>query len=391
MRRRGDDGREMPHHDPYDDGAIDAFLTGTPRDGADAALSSFVDDVRTASEAVPPPSPALAAAIAAGGISSDEVQSIAPWRKFNMKIKGFLAGLSVAGKVALGVGVAAAATTGAGAAGVLPGPVQHAFAKATEAVTPFTPPDPGHHEGDGGRGDVAGGETTTTIAGDSTTTTVPRNEGGDNNGNGNGVVTPTTEKHSPDGTGDTTTTVATGDGHHGDGSGSGETSTTVGNGSGDGSGDHHGGDSNNPESLEIKCVRHASPASITCSWDGDTGSGHASFALLRITTVDGPGRVICTTVDGQECVDNTVTPGTGYGYRVISLAADGTTVTAHSNMFTIMCCGDGSTTTTTEPHGGDGGGGDGTTTTTEPHHEPTTTTVPHGDGTTTTTAPGEHH
>jgi len=391
MSGRGDDGREMPHHDPYDDGAIDAFLEGTAASGAGAAMSSFVDDVRAASEAVPTPSPALAAAIAAGGISSDDVPTIAPWRKLNMKIKAFLAGLSVAGKVALGVGVAAAATTGAGAAGVLPGPVQHAFAKATEAVTPFSPPDPGSHEGSSGNGDVAGGDTTTTTIGDSPTTTVPSNEGGDHNGgngDGNGVVTPTTEKHNPEGTGDTTTTVATGDGNHGtgsgDGNGSGETTTTVGNGSGDGSGDHHGGDSNNPESLEINCVRHASPASITCSWDGDAGSGHASFALLRITTVDGPGRVICTTVDGQECVDNTVTPGTGYGYRVISLAADGSTVTAHSNVFTIMCCGDSPTTTTTEPHG------DGTTTTTV-HHEPTTTTTePHGDGTTTTTSP-EHH
>jgi hypothetical protein len=223
MSGRGDDGREMPHHDPYDPDAVDAFLEGTASDGAGAALSSFVDVVRAASEAVPTPSPALAAAIAAGGISSDEVPTIAPWRKLNMKIKGFLAGLSVAGKVALGFGVAAAATTGAGAAGVLPGPVQHAFAKATEAVTPFSPPDPGHHDGTGG-GDVAGGETTTTI-GDSPTTTVAQNSGGDNNGDGNGVVTPTTERHNPDGTGDTTSTV--------------------------GGGDNHGGDSNNPESLEI--------------------------------------------------------------------------------------------------------------------------------------------
>jgi hypothetical protein len=95
---------------------------------------------------------------------------------------------------------------------------------------------------------------------------------------------------------------------------------------------------------------------------------------LRITSVDGPGRVICTPVDGQECVDNDVAPGTGYGYRVISLASDGRTVTAHSNLVTIMCCGDAPSTTIPQ--------GDGTTTTTV--HEPTTTTVPH-DGTTTTT------
>jgi hypothetical protein len=66
-----------------------------------------------------------------------------------MKIQSALAGLSVAGKIVLGAGVAAAATTGAGAAGVLPGPVQHVFAKAVETVTPFGAP------GDGGSSNEA--------------------------------------------------------------------------------------------------------------------------------------------------------------------------------------------------------------------------------------------
>ncbi len=73
-----------------------------------------------------------------------------------MQIKGFLAGLGVAGKLALGVGVAAAATTGAGAAGVLPGPVQHAMSKAVGDVTPFSMPDPAHHGSNDGT--LAGGE-----------------------------------------------------------------------------------------------------------------------------------------------------------------------------------------------------------------------------------------
>ena len=382
----GDDGREMPQHDPYDDGAIDAFLAGTSRDEASAAVSSFVSDVRAASEAVPTPSPALAAAIAAGGISSEVVTPIAPWRKLNMKIKGFLAGLSVAGKLALGVGVAAAATTGAGAAGVLPGPVQHALAKAVDAVSPFSLPDPEHHTSHDG--DVAGGtDTTTTTFSDGTTTTIAGSGEHSGTGDGNGVVTPTTEKHNPDGTGDTSTTIGTGDGHHGDGGGStgsggGETPTTVGTGDGNhgggGSGGDGGGDSNNPQSLEIHCERTYDPATIACSWNGDAGAGHASYALLRITEVGAPGHVICTPVDGQECVDTSVSRGTGYGYMVISLAADGHTVTAHSSYFTIMCCGDAPTTTTTEHHE--------PTTTTTIHHEPTTTTTePHGDGTTTTT------
>jgi hypothetical protein len=124
MRPRGDDGREMPRNEPFDDGAADALLAGHHRDGENAGLSAFVEDVRAAAEAVPSPSPALAAALAAGRISITDDQPLVPWRKLRMKIQGFLAGLSVAGKLALGAGVAAAATTGAGAAGMLPGPVQ---------------------------------------------------------------------------------------------------------------------------------------------------------------------------------------------------------------------------------------------------------------------------
>ena len=87
-----------------------------------------------------------------------------------MKIKGFVAGLGVAGKLALGVGVAAAATTGAGAAGVLPGPVQHAVSEAVGTVTPF---DAARFRALGGprRRRVGEPTTTTTTVGDVTTTT----------------------------------------------------------------------------------------------------------------------------------------------------------------------------------------------------------------------------
>jgi hypothetical protein len=368
----------MPHHDPYDDDAIDGFLTGTSREGAGAALSSFVDDVRAASEAVPPPSPALAAAIAAGGIASAVVPAIAPWKKLNRKIKGFLGGLSVAGKVALGVGVAAAATTGAGAAGVLPGPVQHAFARATEAFTPFSPPDPGNHDGGGGiaSGHDGGSTTTTTVGGDGTTTTLAPTEGDHNgSGDGNGVVTPTTEKHNPESTGDTTTTTAPStDGHHsdaggtadgngtGDRNGDGTTTTPVGTGSG--ADNRQGGDSNNPRSLVLACTRQS--LTISCNWSGDAGAGHVSYELLRVTQDDGHRVVDCIPPDGNECLDRHPQRGANR-YMVDSLAADGHTVTAHSNVVTIWCCGDEPTTTTTNttvPGGNQGGGHDGTTPTT---------------------------
>src|SRR5690349_15473529 len=140
MSPRGDDGGEMPTHDPFDDDAIDALLSGNPPSTDQEALAAFLGDVRASAEAVPTPSQALAAAIAAGGISTAVQPPTTKWRKLRMKIQGLIAGLGVAGKIALGVGVAAAATTGAGAAGVLPGPVQHAFASAVHSVTPFDVP-----------------------------------------------------------------------------------------------------------------------------------------------------------------------------------------------------------------------------------------------------------
>ena len=87
----------------------------------------------------------------------------------------------------------------------------------------------------------------------------------------------------------------------------------------------------------------------------------------RITSQNEPGRVLLESPDALAYGDTTVTGGVGYGYRVISLRSDGS-VESHSNIWTIMCCGDAgsgdsgttTTTSTTQPH-------DGTTTTSTPH------------------------
>lgn len=357
MSPYGDDGDEMPRPDPFDDDAIDALLAGSPR--AEDGVAAFVDDVRAAARAVPTPSPLLATAIAAGGISTPQrpvSQTPGPmWRKYRMKIQGFVAGLGVAGKLALGIGVAAAATTGAGAAGVLPGSVQHAVAQAVGVVSPFSFPDPEHHGSSGD--DVAGGATTTTTLGESTTTTKPDGEGDGSGDGGNGAVTPTTGDHN--GAGDVTTTTVEHDGE-------GNTTPTT---------ERHGdGDNNNPESLSITCGRTADPRHISCSWSASGSAVHSRYVLLR--TGDEHGRVLLESEDALSFTDTSVVAGTGYGYRVDSLRADGS-VESHSPLFEIECCGGVPTTTpTTEHH-------EATTTTTEPH-EATTTTEPH-DGTTTTT------
>jgi hypothetical protein len=356
MSSFGDDGSEMPRPGSFDDDAIDALLAGNPAGQDAAGVSSFIEDLRTAAEAVPTPSPALAAAITAGGISTHQ-PNVAQWRKWRMKIQGFVAGLGIAGKLALGVGVAAAATTSAGAAGVLPGPVQHAVSDAVGAVTPFSIPDGGHH--DAHDGNLADGDaTTTTTVREVTTTTLHKgahdgdggDQGGDKgtkNGDGDGgaiVVTPTTvSEHHGDGAPSTTTTVAPDNGSHDntgpnqgtdDGNDNNTTPTTV----------HHGdGDNNNPESLTIQCVRSASGPSISCTWSAATASDHASYVLLRIG--DGDGRVPYQGV-GVQATDYNVVPGVTYGYRVDSLRADGS-VSAHSGLFNVLCCGDAPATTTT--------------------------------------------
>lgn len=375
MSPYGDDGYEMPRPDPFDDDAIDALLAGSPLAG-DGGVSAFVDDVRAAARAVPTPSPMLATAIAAGGISTPHPVTqhavtqhpvtqhpVTTWRKYRMKIKGFLAGLGVAGKVALGVGVAAAATTGAGAAGVLPGSVQHAVSKAVDAVSPFSFPDPDHHGPDpdhhGSNGDeLASGATTTTTLGDSTATTKPDGEGDGSGDGGNGFVTPTTDDHH--GTGEVTTTTVKHDGE-------GNTTPTT---------ERHGdGDNNNPESLSIQCTRTADPRHISCSWSAATGADHARYVLLR--TGGEQNRVVLESEDAVSFTDTSVAAGTEYGYRVDSLRADGS-VAAHSPLFEIECCGGVPTTTpTTEHH-------ESTTTTTEHHESTTTTTEPHESTTTTT-------
>ena len=322
MSHSGDNGSEMPRPDSFDDNsiednAIDALLAGYPAGGESAALASFVEGVRAAAGAVPPPSPALAAAIAAGGIST-QPPSVAQWRKFPMKLKGFLAGLGIAGKLALGVGVAAAATTGAGAAGVLPGPVQHAVAQAVSEISPFSMPDGDHHGSHDGN--LATGDTTTTIADGVTTTTVTGShepEAHDDKGKGI-VVTPTTVAHHEDTNtfdGVTPTTVAgqpgadngTTDGHDN------TTPTTVADHHDDSNTtpttEHHDGDFNNPEAITLSCTPSFDAVNITCTWTASPNADHDHYVLLRTHDTDPNGRAFFPGDGAFSYTDTMVTAG----------------------------------------------------------------------------------
>ena len=157
-----DDTGEMPRmpliDERLDDQRIEAILAGTA-DADHAALSAFVADVRDqASGPVPVPSASLAtlfthgfstengdlSATTASNVTGPAMQAagLPKWRKHVMDIKKYVAGLSIAGKVALGAGMAAAAGGGAGTFGALPDPIQHEFAQVVDPISPFDIPDP---------------------------------------------------------------------------------------------------------------------------------------------------------------------------------------------------------------------------------------------------------
>jgi hypothetical protein len=116
----------------------------------DPALSSFLDDLDVVvTRPAPAPRPGLAAFF--DGVSTDvsladssPVPAPRATRRRKMIVSQLLgglitklAGLGMASKAALGLGVAVASVTTAGAANVLPDAAQNAVAKAFNAVAPF--------------------------------------------------------------------------------------------------------------------------------------------------------------------------------------------------------------------------------------------------------------
>ncbi|HET9728128.1 MAG TPA: hypothetical protein VFR41_01845 [Acidimicrobiia bacterium] len=322
----------MPHR-PFDDDAIEGLLRGTtPSEGFDA-LSSFISDVRAAAEAVPTPSPALAAAMAAG-VSTDQgdlpataasnvngpatqAAGLPKWRNAKLKIQGFLASLGIAGKIALGAGVAVACTTGAGVAGVLPDPVQHAVARAVDAVTPFEihdpsdavtdPPTTDNNESDASDGDHSGGVVTPTTEQRETSPTTEAHES-----------TPTTEAHdgSGDGSGDSTPTTEASDGG---GDHESTPTTEASGGGGDGGGDGGDGDSTTTttvphieQSITVTCSQVE--AHVSCSFTAVDGDG-VSYQFRRVAASDGAVSGDWTTPTGLS-FDDTPPASGEYHYYV---------------------------------------------------------------------------
>lgn len=130
----------------------------------DPAIAAFAEDLRIiAAGPAPAPRPGLLAAMRQGTVP---IESPTAGRRKRMLTKTFVGGL--AAKVALGMGVAAASVTMAGATGVLPEPAQDVVASVVAAATPFELPDPGVNlqVGDEPSTSTSSSSTSTTLAGD---------------------------------------------------------------------------------------------------------------------------------------------------------------------------------------------------------------------------------
>jgi hypothetical protein len=152
VSRFDDHDDEMARRE-LDDDAVEALLAGRSAPPGWGAVGAFVVEARSAGRGEPPaPSSELRAILAAGlspaseadaahapGARGDRaVGSTVPVRRSRrMAVAELVAGLGLGAKVLLGAGVASASLTAAGAAGVLPGPVDHAVEGVVRTATPF--------------------------------------------------------------------------------------------------------------------------------------------------------------------------------------------------------------------------------------------------------------
>lgn len=165
-----DDGYEMlTNRDGLDEAAIAAILAGGQPDSEElATLTELVRSIRFEAASTKPQPSAELAAVLAEGLATDkgelpataasnvtgpapQASGLPKWRRTRAMLEialAKLASLGLAAKVGIAGAAVAAATTGAGAAGVLPGPVQDAVSDTVGAVTPFEFPDSSDRGGD---------------------------------------------------------------------------------------------------------------------------------------------------------------------------------------------------------------------------------------------------
>lgn len=174
---RGDDYTDEMHTRRYDlnEQAMEDILAGRAPSAELADLAELVQAVRSSAVSTRAPRPsAELQAVLVEGLTTDkgdlpetagskvaepagQVFRLPKWRRPKTMLEliaSKVAAFSLAAKLGVGTAVAAASVTGAGAAGVLPGPAQDAVASVVSQVTPFEfPSDAADEAGFGG--DVA--------------------------------------------------------------------------------------------------------------------------------------------------------------------------------------------------------------------------------------------
>ena len=333
MTESGDYPVEMPRTAMLDERSIEAILAGDA--GAQhQALSAFVAEMRSVSAgSVPQPSPALSSVFLHGvstengdlsATTASNVTGPAPqaaglpkWRKYSMAVKQFVAGLSIAGKLALGVGVAAAATTGAGTAGVLPDSAQHQFARAFDAIAPFDVTDPHpesalgpperHESGDVPKAARRNEEPANDAPPAPTTTRVdgPRPTEPPHNEQPRIEAPHTSQVPAPE------QAPATTEVHR-------EPTTTVKKTEPPATTTTRPPETAVPVTLSITCAQNAAAVSVTCSWTVLTPTETAQYALFRMGP-DG-NRVVFETgvISTSSFVDVHVEAGHTYSYMIVA-------------------------------------------------------------------------
>ena len=163
MNGRGDYPDEMGDV-ILDDVGIEALLQGrAPAADPDlAAVAAFVRDLRgTAARPAPPPSPALAAVLR-DGVPGRTDRATVPASRRARRAFGWRRRLAVAG---VGTGIALTSVVGAGAAGLLPQPVEEVVGQAVAALTPLELPPRGPDGATVGREPSAGRGTAPSVTG----------------------------------------------------------------------------------------------------------------------------------------------------------------------------------------------------------------------------------
>ena len=143
MSGRDDHDADMSHTPQIrrrwelDDGTVEAIVQDLPVEDRLEPLVAFARQVRTAAVDLPGPAPSDELARILRGEDTHTTRGrphVQVGRAAAVAAKA--AGLGMAAKIGLGASLAAAGVTGAGAAGVLPGPANDAVQDAIEAVSP---------------------------------------------------------------------------------------------------------------------------------------------------------------------------------------------------------------------------------------------------------------